>query len=56
VRALQDPDVIVAAVRVIEEEEAAPTPEAESAEPEVIGRKPEDGAEAAAPETEEKKK
>ena len=53
VRALQDPEVIVAAVKVIEEEAAAPTPEGESAEPEVIGRKAEEGAEAAA--AEEKK-
>jgi large subunit ribosomal protein L25 len=48
VRALQDPEVIVAMVKVIEEEEAAPAPEAETAEPEVIGRKPEEGEEAAA--------
>jgi large subunit ribosomal protein L25 len=54
VRALQDPEVIVAAVKVIEEDEAAPTPEAESAEPEVIGRKAEEGAEGAAA-AEEKK-
>jgi large subunit ribosomal protein L25 len=50
VRALQDPEVIVAAVKVIEEEAAEPTPEAESAEPEVIGRKAEEGEEAAAEE------
>ena len=48
VRALQDPEVIVAAVKVIEEEAAEPTPEAESAEPEVIGRKAEEGEEGAA--------
>ncbi len=48
VRALQDPEVIVAAVKIIEEEAAAPTPEAESAEPEVIGRKAEEGEEGAA--------
>ena len=53
VRALQDPEVIVAAVKVVEEDEAAPTPEAETAEPEVIGRKAEEGEEGAA--AEEKK-
>ena len=49
VRALQDPEQIVAMVKVIEEEAAAPAAEAESAEPEVIGRKAEEGEEAAAP-------
>jgi large subunit ribosomal protein L25 len=45
-KALQDEDLIVAMVKVIEEEAAAPgATEAETAEPEVIGRKPEDAAE-----------
>ena len=53
-KALQDEDLIVAMVKVIEEEVAAPAAvEAESAEPEVIGRKPEEGE--AAEGTEEKK-
>ena len=43
VRALQDEDIIVAAVKVVTDEEAAPAAEADAAEPEVIGRKPEDG-------------
>ena len=43
-KALQDEDLIVAMVKVIEEEAAAPAAEAETAEPEVIGRKPEDAA------------
>ena len=43
-KALQDEDLIVAMVKVIEEEAAAPAAEAESAEPEVIGRKAEDAA------------
>jgi large subunit ribosomal protein L25 len=51
-KALQDEDLIVAMVKVIEEEAAAPAPEGETAEPEVIGRKPEDGE---AAEGEEKK-
>lgn len=42
-KSMQDADLIVAMVRVIEEEAAAPAPEAETAEPEVIGRKPEEG-------------
>ncbi|MEO6437174.1 MAG: 50S ribosomal protein L25, partial [Tepidisphaeraceae bacterium] len=45
VRCLQDEDLIVATVKEVKEEEAAPAPEAESAEPEVIGKKPEEGAE-----------
>src|SRR4051812_12996965 len=53
VRALQDPEVIVATVKVVAEEEAAPAAEPESAEPEVIGRKAEDG-EGEAAGTEEK--
>jgi large subunit ribosomal protein L25 len=49
VKALQDPDVIVATVREIKEEEAAPVAaEGESAEPELIGRKPAEEGEAAA--------
>ena len=50
VKALQDEDLIVAQVKEVKEEEAAPTAEAESAEPEVIGKKPEEGAEGAAAE------
>src|SRR3954469_15194305 len=46
-KAMQDGDLIVAAVRVIEEEAGAPAAEGETAEPEVIGRKAED-ADAAA--------
>ena len=52
-KALQDGDQIVAMVKVIADEEAAPAAEAETAEPEVIGRKPED---AEAPEGGEAKK
>src|SRR5688500_13840317 len=49
VRATQDEDQIVAAVRVIEEEAPAEVAEAAgAAEPEVIGRKPEEGEEGAA--------
>ena len=47
VKALQDEDLVVAQVKTIEEEAAAPTEEG-AAEPEVIGRKPEEGEEAAA--------
>src|SRR5687767_8774111 len=43
-KALQDGDQIVAMVKVIADEEAAPAAEGETAEPEVIGRKPEDEA------------
>jgi large subunit ribosomal protein L25 len=42
-KAMQDPDLIVAMVKVIEEEAGTAAAEAETAEPEVIGRKPEDG-------------
>src|SRR4051812_44710533 len=46
VKALQDEDLAVAQVRVIEEEAAAPAAEAaEGGEPEIIGKKPEEGAE-----------
>jgi large subunit ribosomal protein L25 len=47
VKALQDEDLVVAQVKTIEEEVAAPTEEG-AAEPEIIGRKPEEGEEAAA--------
>jgi hypothetical protein len=50
-KALQDEDLIVAMVKVIEEDAATAAAEGETAEPEVIGRKPED----AAAEGEEKK-
>jgi large subunit ribosomal protein L25 len=46
VRPLQDEDLIVAQVREVQDEEAAPV-EADTAEPEVIGRKAEDGEEGA---------
>jgi large subunit ribosomal protein L25 len=48
VRALQDPDLIVATVKEIEEEVSAEAAEAGGAEPEVIGKAAEDGADAAA--------
>jgi len=55
VKALQDPEVIVATVREILEEAATPATGEESAEPELIGRKPAEGEEgAAAPEAEKK--
>ncbi len=58
VRALQDGELIVATVKEIVEEVAAPAAAEEgAAEPEVIGRKPEEGAEGeagAAPEAEKK--
>jgi large subunit ribosomal protein L25 len=47
VRALQDGEVIVATVKVVAEEEAAPAPEG-SAEPEIIGKKEEGEAAAEA--------
>ena len=43
-KAMQDGDQIVAMVKVIADEEAAPAAEGDTAEPEVIGRKPEDEA------------
>ena len=46
-KALQDPELIVAMVKVIAEEETAPAADAGAAEPEVIGRKPEEGEAAA---------
>ena len=54
VKALQDEDLVVAQVKTIEEEAAAPAAEEGAAEPEVIGRKPEEGEEAAAAEGEKK--
>jgi large subunit ribosomal protein L25 len=54
VRALQDGDQIVATVREIAEAAATEAVEGETAEPELIGRKPEEG-EAAAEGEEEKK-
>jgi large subunit ribosomal protein L25 len=43
VRALQDEDLILASVKEIEEEESTEATEAATAEPEVIGKKKEDG-------------
>jgi large subunit ribosomal protein L25 len=54
VRVLQDADLIVATVREVLEEAAAAPAEGESAEPELIGRKPEEGAEAAEGDAEKK--
>ena len=55
VKATQDEDLIVATVKEIQEEVAAPVAEEGAAEPEVIGRKAEDeAAEGAAPEAEKK--
>ena len=48
VKALQDEDLVVAQVKAIEEEAAAPAADEGAAEPEVIGRKAEEGAEGAA--------
>ena len=53
-KALQDEDLIVATVKEIVEEAPAEVVEA-AAEPEVIGRKPEEGEEGAAPAAEEAK-
>ena len=50
VKALQDADLVVAKVEEVQEEVAAPAAEAEAGEPEVIGKKPEEGAEGAAAE------
>ena len=55
VRCLQDEDLIVAVVKEIAEETPTEVTEAASAEPEVIGRKPAEGEEAAAEEGAEKK-
>ena len=48
VKALQDEDLVVAQVKTIEEEAPAEAAAEGAAEPEVIGRKPEEGEEAAA--------
>ncbi len=48
VKALQDADLVVAKVEEVQEEVAAPAVEAAEGEPEVIGKKPEEGAEGAA--------
>lgn len=56
VKSLQDEDLIVASLREIEEEVAAEAAEGESAEPELIGRKPTDEETAAAAEGAEKEK
>ncbi len=55
VTALQDADLVVAKVEEVQEEAAAPAAEAEAGEPEVIGKKAEEGAEGAAAEGDEKK-
>ena len=55
VRALQDEDQIVCQVKEVKEEEAAPAAEGESAEPEIIGKKPEEGEAAEGAPAEEKK-
>src|ERR1041385_3976603 len=55
VKSLQDPDLIVATVKEIKEELPAEAAEAGAAEPEIIGKKPEEGEEAAAAEGAEKK-
>lgn len=54
VKALQDEDLIVATVKEIAEEAPTEATESESAEPEVIGKKPEEGDAAAAGEAEKK--
>ena len=60
VRALNDPETVVAAVSVVKEEVVAPAAavaaegEVATTEPEVIGAKPEEGEEAEAPEKPEK--
>jgi large subunit ribosomal protein L25 len=56
VKAMQDEDLIVATVKEIVEEAPAEAAEAETAEPEVIGKKPEEGEEAAAAAGGEEKK
>lgn len=56
VRALQDPEQIVCQVKEVKEEEVAPVAaEGESAEPEIIGKKPEEGEAAEGAAAEEKK-
>jgi large subunit ribosomal protein L25 len=56
VKALQDEDLIVATVKEIVEEAPTEAVEGETAEPEVIGKKPEEGEEAAAAAPAEEKK
>ena len=56
VRALHDEDLIVAQVKEIKDEEAAPVAAEGEAEPEVIGKKKEEGEEGAAPAEGEAKK
>jgi len=48
VKALQDADLVVAKVEEVQEEAAAPTAEAAEGEPEIIGKKADEGAEGAA--------
>jgi large subunit ribosomal protein L25 len=54
VKVLQDEDLIVATVKEIAEEESTEAAEGETAEPEVIGKKKEEGDEAAPAEAEKK--
>jgi large subunit ribosomal protein L25 len=54
VKVMQDEDLIVATVKEIAEEETTEAAEGETAEPEVIGKKKEEGEEAAATEGEKK--
>ena len=55
VRALQDEDLIVCTVKEVKEEEAAVAPAEGEAEPEIIGKKPEEGEAAEGAPAEEKK-
>jgi large subunit ribosomal protein L25 len=55
VKVNHDPELIVVTFKEVKEEEAAAAPEAETAEPEVIGRKPDEEAPAAEGAAEEKK-
>jgi large subunit ribosomal protein L25 len=54
VKVMQDEDLIVATVKEIAEEETTEAAEGETAEPEVIGKKKEEGDDAAAAEAEKK--
>jgi large subunit ribosomal protein L25 len=56
VKAMQDPDQVVAQVKTVEEEAVTPVAEEGAAEPEIIGRKPEEGEEGAAAAGGEEKK
>ena len=56
VKVLQDGDLIVATVKEIVEEESTEAAETQTAEPEVIGKKKEDGEDAAAAPAEGEKK